>query len=54
MSDGASAAQLGLQSSSLYLPVPGASVADHTGHFMAERMAVESQDPELERGPVAG
>jgi hypothetical protein len=53
MSDGASAAQLGLQSSSLYLPVPGASVADHTGHFMAERMmAVESE--ELERGPGRG
>jgi len=37
-------AQLGLQSSSLYVPVPSASVADQLDHFILYRNAVESPD----------
>lgn len=38
------AAQLGLQSSSLYVPKPTASVADQAVHFIFSRNAVESPD----------
>jgi hypothetical protein len=44
-------AQLGLQSSSLYVPVPTACVADQLDHFILYRNAVESPEsgqPKLE------
>ena len=50
-SDTTPAAQLGLQSSSLYVPVPTASVPDQADHFILARNAVESPDsgqPKLE------
>jgi hypothetical protein len=50
-------AQLGLQSSSLYVPVPVAAEADHVVQVIAYRIAVLSPDngqPEAQVGSCSG